>query len=84
MFNQAILWPQVKRCAIIICKYGIYGLSHECPNDLRLRILHLTAFSPLEEQVAHTRKKKKDLGSYEIRIEIKFSQFGAVSRGKWR
>ena len=33
------LSPQVKRCAIITDKHGIYELSHELPNDLRLRIL---------------------------------------------
>ena len=31
--------PQVKRCAIITYKHGIYELSHELPNDLRLRTL---------------------------------------------
>ena len=28
-----------KRCAIITYKHGIYELSHELPNELRLRIL---------------------------------------------
>ena len=27
--------PQVKRCAIITHKHGIYDLAHESPNDLR-------------------------------------------------
>ena len=31
--------PQVKRCAIITYKHGIYKLRHELPNDLKLRIL---------------------------------------------
>ena len=31
--------PQVKRCAIITYKHGIYELPHELPNDLKLRIL---------------------------------------------
>ena len=31
--------PQSKRGAIITYKHGIYELSHEFPNDLRLRIL---------------------------------------------
>ena len=30
---------QVKRCAIITYKHGIYDLPHYLPNDLRLRIL---------------------------------------------
>ena len=34
-FYQLFLWPQVKWCAIITYKHGIY----ELPNDLRLRIL---------------------------------------------
>ena len=39
MFYATFLSPQVKRCAVIIYKYCLYGLSHEFPNDLRLRIL---------------------------------------------
>ena len=39
MFNQILLSPQVKRCAIITHKHGIYELPHELPNDLRLSIL---------------------------------------------
>ena len=39
MFYQIFLSPQVKRCAIITYKHGIYELPHELPNDLRLRIL---------------------------------------------
>ena len=39
MFYQIFLSPQVKRWAIIIYKHGIYELSHELPNDLRLRKL---------------------------------------------
>ena len=31
--------PQVKRCVIITYEHGIYELSHELLNDLRLRIL---------------------------------------------
>ena len=37
MFYQIFLSPQVKQCAIITCKHGIYELPHELPNDLRLR-----------------------------------------------
>ena len=40
MFYQIFLSPQVKRCAIITYKNGIYELPHELPhelpNDLRL------------------------------------------------
>ena len=39
MFYQTLLSPQVKRCAIITYKHGIYELPHELPNDLRLRTL---------------------------------------------
>ena len=31
--------PQVKRCAIITYKHGIYNLLSELPNNVRLRIL---------------------------------------------
>ena len=39
MFYQIILSPQVKPCAIITYKHGIYKLPHKLPNDLRLRKL---------------------------------------------
>ena len=39
MFYQIFLSPQVKRCAIITYKHGIYKLPHELPNDLRLKDL---------------------------------------------
>ena len=39
MFYEIFLSPQVKRCAIITYKHGIYELPHELPNDLRLRKL---------------------------------------------
>ena len=39
MFYQIFLSPQVKRLAIITYKYSIYELTHELPNDLRLRML---------------------------------------------
>ena len=39
MFYQIFLSPQVKQCAIITYKHGIYELPHELPNNLRLRIL---------------------------------------------
>ena len=37
MFYQIFLLPQVKRCAIITYKLGVYGFSHELSNDLKLR-----------------------------------------------
>ena len=52
MFYQIFFSPQVKRCAIITYKYGIYELPHELPNDLRLRHFRLWGGS------AHARKKK--------------------------
>ena len=39
MFSQILLSPQVKQSVIISNKNGIYELSQELPNDLRLRIL---------------------------------------------
>ena len=39
MFYQFFLSPQVKQCVSITYKHGIYELSNELPNDLRLRIL---------------------------------------------
>ena len=39
MFYQTILSPQVKKYAIITYKHGIYELSHDLPNDMRLRML---------------------------------------------
>ena len=33
------LLPQVKRCAIIPYKLGMYEFPHELPNDLRFRKL---------------------------------------------
>ena len=38
-FYQIFLSPQVKRCAIITYKHGIYELPHELPYELRLSIL---------------------------------------------
>ena len=39
MFYQVFFPSQMKRCAIITYKHGIYELSHELPNELKLRIL---------------------------------------------
>ena len=38
MFYQTFLSPQVKRSASINNKQGVYGLPHELPIHLRLRI----------------------------------------------
>ena len=38
MFYQTFLSPQVKQCAIITYKHGIYELPYKLPNDLRLSI----------------------------------------------
>ena len=39
MFYQTFLSSQMKRCAIITYKHGIYELPHELSHDLRLRVL---------------------------------------------
>ena len=39
IFYQIFVSQQVKRCAIITYKLGIYELPHKLPNDLSLRIL---------------------------------------------
>ena len=39
MFYQVFLSPQVKLCAIVTYKHGIYELHFDFPNDLKLRIL---------------------------------------------
>ena len=36
MFYQTFLLPQVKRCATITYKHGIYEFPHDSPKDLRL------------------------------------------------
>ena len=38
MFYQIFLSSQVKRCAIVSNKHGIYELPHDLQNDLRLSI----------------------------------------------
>ena len=37
--QQNLFSPQVKRSVIISKSHGIYDLSHELPNNLRLTIL---------------------------------------------
>ena len=39
LFYQIFLSPQLKRCAIIAYKHGIYELPHELTNDLGIKIL---------------------------------------------
>ena len=39
MFYQFLCSLQVRRCAIISYKHGIYDLPHELPSNLKLRIL---------------------------------------------
>ena len=39
MLCQTFLSPQVKPCAIITYKHGVYELPHALPNGLRLREL---------------------------------------------
>ena len=39
MFDEIFFSPQVKQIVIIINKYGIFELSYELPNNLRLKIL---------------------------------------------
>ena len=39
MFYQICLSLQVKRCAIVTYKHGIYKLPLELPNDLRIWIV---------------------------------------------
>ena len=36
MFYQIFFSPQVKRCAVITKKHGIYEMPHELPNYLKL------------------------------------------------
>ena len=39
MFDQIFASPQVKQIVTVSNKHGIYELSHELPNDLRLKDL---------------------------------------------
>ena len=39
MFYQIFFSPQVKRCAIITYKHGIYMMRQQLPNDLKLSSL---------------------------------------------
>ena len=57
MFCQIFLSPQVKRCAIITYKHGMYEMPYELLNDLRLSILGNSEIQ----------------GTYLIFMEIEFS-----------
>ena len=53
MFHQIFLSSQVKRCVIITHKHGIYDLSHDFPDELRLRILaNISKVSKLNRKIA--------------------------------
>ena len=39
MFYKNFFSLQVKRCTIITYKHGVYELSYELQNDLRVKIL---------------------------------------------
>ena len=53
MFYQLFFSPQLKRCAIITCKHGIYELPYELPNDLRLwKLGNIRKVSNLHRMVA--------------------------------
>ena len=58
MYYQIFLLPQVKRCAIITYKHGIYELPHELPNDLRLKT-HLHGMFTAGGALVLTQEKKK-------------------------
>ena len=56
MFYQIFFSPQVKGCAIITYKHGIYYLPHELPSYLRLRILrkgNIRKVSKLHRKIAY-------------------------------
>ena len=62
MFYQVFFSPQVKRCAIITYKHGIYELPNELPKDLRLRKFS-RHFRRWGGPKCPHKKKKKDLGN---------------------
>ena len=49
MFYEIFFSPQVKRCAIITYKHGIYELPHELPNNLRNRRKDLSKLGDIRE-----------------------------------
>ena len=51
MFYQIFLSPQVKRCAIISYKHGIYELPHEFPNDLTILIWKKLCFTEFNTKI---------------------------------
>ena len=81
MFYQILLSPQVKRCAIITYKHGIYELFHMLPNKLRLRkIEHIKKLSKLHAQSSsqdknfvNTSKKLLKNGNYTLPVKRYFT-----------
>ena len=65
MFYQIFLSPQVKRCAIITYKHGIYELPNELPNELKAIRRWGGPICP------HKKKKLRKLGN--IRKVSKFN-----------
>ena len=63
MFDKIYVSPQVKRIVIITKKHGIHELSHDLPNDLRLRTLIPTAFSRKKDLGPHKKKRLRTLGN---------------------
>ena len=45
MFDQIFVSPQVKQIVTVSNKHGIYELSHELPNDLRLKFGNIMKLS---------------------------------------
>ena len=79
MFYQILLSPQVKRCVIVTYKYGICELSHELPNDLRLRIVSTSKNgSPVPSLLANM-EVLLILEENSSKIEIKLFQLCAIS-----
>ena len=56
MFYRILFSPQVKRCAMITFQHGIYELSYELPNDLRLldlrKLENIRKMSKLQTMIA--------------------------------
>ena len=65
MFEQIVLSPQVKLCAIIIYKRSIYDLLHEFSRNLRFRTLGIFyphgIFAAGGANVPTQEKKKKKI-----------------------
>ena len=89
MFYQFFLSPQVKRWAIITYTHCIGDLSHELPNNLRLRKLgsirkvskrrRITAQSPAPPHPLTTKMKIANTGKKLRKIETKPFQQCTIS-----